>query len=362
VWSEVEDDVPPERLRAASANYRSAINVRDYGILTAHDLTPAAQDLARQLTADAATVYDKVKTLETWFQSDAFMYSLMIPTLDDAQPIDDFILNTRVGHCQLYATAMALMLRSLGIPCRVVSGYRGAEWIDQEGAYVVRADMAHLWVEVYFLDLGWFSFDPSPPIDRELTAMDRFTRRVTLMMMRAKMFWFSRVVGFTGFQMSQFRDITMAWIGLSDAAPSDVVQHGAPRRQLNLPLVPMLLLIWLAAAGAWALRRKRLTQRLQLSLDQVRAQRLFFVLRRRLLAMGTAADGKTAEEVAEEVLRKHADPPWHVLDALRIYNHARFGGRPLSPEQFTRLKQALGLWKPVRRVRWPVLRRVVTPE
>src|SRR5690606_27292083 len=102
-------------------------------------------------------------------------------------------------------TAMALMLRSIGIPCRVVSGYRGADWVDSEGAYIVSADMAHLWVEVYFIDQGWFSFDPSPPIDREITGFDRFWRQASLLTMRTKMFWLSQVVGFRGLQWGDLR-------------------------------------------------------------------------------------------------------------------------------------------------------------
>jgi transglutaminase-like putative cysteine protease len=72
-----------------------------------------------------------------------------------------FFTEVRRGHCELFASAMALAVRSLGIPARVVTGYLGGEWDPQNHSYLVREGMAHLWVEVLFPQYGWVPFDPS---------------------------------------------------------------------------------------------------------------------------------------------------------------------------------------------------------
>jgi protein-glutamine gamma-glutamyltransferase len=66
------------------------------------------------------------------------------------------------GHCEYFASSMAIMLRTLGIPSRVVNGFRTSEFNDLTGNYVVRASSAHSWVEAYFPGQGWVSFDPTP--------------------------------------------------------------------------------------------------------------------------------------------------------------------------------------------------------
>ena len=344
-WSEVEDDVPPEALRNANDTYRDAIGDRDYEQLTDYDLSPATEDLARELTADADNTYDKVRALEAWFRSPAFEYSFIIPYLNPDRPIDDFVLNVRIGHCQLYATAMALMLRSLGIPCRVVSGFRGADWIDAEEAYVVRADMAHLWVEVYFLDYGWFSFDPSPPVDRELTGLGRWARQASLWTLRAKMFWLSQVVGFNGFQMADIRALGAGLFnfGSDDSEPASESESGT----IRVPVLAVFMLfssiglVFFLRSG-W---RNRGIARVRLTLDQMRAQRLFHAMRLRLRQVGLMADGLTAEELAEECAVYPPEPRQSLMDAIQIYNAARFGGRALPSDQLARLKKGLRVLK-----------------
>ncbi len=342
-WSEVESDVSAEMLRAARNDYDQALGPQDYRQLLDQDLSPATQELAREITADATTPYDKVRALERWFQSDIFAYSLSIPPLNKARPIDDFVLNYKIGHCQLYATAMALMLRSVGIPSRVVSGYRGAEWIENEEAYVVRADMAHLWVEVYFLDLGWFSFDPSPPVDRSLTTMSSALRWFSLLSLRAKMLWFSEVVGFSGFQLADIKALSIGW--LTDDSPL-TNKPGSVRRSsapFSAGLVFLLASVIAFLAYCWHSWRNRgkAATRLALSLHQLRARRLFFLVRKRLQQVGLIADGKTAEELAEVVAQYPPEPQRSLIEALHVYNEARFGGRALTTEQLGRLKNGL---------------------
>src|SRR5258708_15520888 len=84
-------------------------------------------------------------------------------------PTADFLINVKQGHCERYASALALSLRSLGIPTRVIRGYRGADEVEA-GKYVVRLDQAHSWVQVLVERDGqwyWLTLDPTPGLGPE---------------------------------------------------------------------------------------------------------------------------------------------------------------------------------------------------
>src|SRR5213079_3163916 len=87
-------------------------------------------------------------------------------------PLADFLFNVKVGHCEYFATAMAVMLRTRGIGSRVVNGFLPGEYNQAAGAFTVRQSDAHSWVEVYFPQAdSWITFDPTPPAGR--TARER---------------------------------------------------------------------------------------------------------------------------------------------------------------------------------------------
>ena len=91
-----------------------------------------------------------------------FGYTLEMSRVAPADPLADFLFVRKQGHCEYFASSMAIMLRTLGIPSRVVNGFRTSEFNDVTGNYVVRASSAHSWVEAYFPGQGWVSFDPTP--------------------------------------------------------------------------------------------------------------------------------------------------------------------------------------------------------
>ena len=89
-------------------------------------------------------------------------YTLTLPQSVEKDPIANFLFERKQGHCEYFASAMAVMLRTLGIPSRVVNGFRSDEFNDLTANYVVRAKDAHSWVEAYFPGYGWQTFDPTP--------------------------------------------------------------------------------------------------------------------------------------------------------------------------------------------------------
>ncbi|MGB9750220.1 MAG: transglutaminaseTgpA domain-containing protein [Caldisericia bacterium] len=115
---------------------------------------------------------DAVRKVENFLKNGEYKYSLKnLPT--SKNPIDEFLFKTKEGNCEYFATSMAIILRVLGIPSRVVAGYRGGVYNDLGNYYIVRQSDAHLWVEVYIDNIGWIRFDPTPSIPSEELILNR---------------------------------------------------------------------------------------------------------------------------------------------------------------------------------------------
>ena len=125
------------------------------------DLNSRLEQIAQEWTADAASAYDKVLAIQRHFHSDGFTYSTDVDVADDADALLTFLTQTKTGFCQQYASAMAVLVRELGIPARMAVGYR-AGTIQEDGTYLVQSTDAHAWVEVFFEGYGWLPFEPTP--------------------------------------------------------------------------------------------------------------------------------------------------------------------------------------------------------
>lgn len=135
-----------------------------YGRLTAlpeSALDPRIGQIAQEWTKDAVSDYDKVLAIQQHFHSDGFAYSTDVDVADDADALLNFLTQTKAGFCQQYATAMAVLVRELGLPARIAVGYQ-AGTLQDEGTYLVQSKDAHAWVEVFFEGYGWLQFEPTP--------------------------------------------------------------------------------------------------------------------------------------------------------------------------------------------------------
>ena len=147
-----------------SDDLRLAANLPPRGMeqyLKLPPLDPRIAKLAEDITATAPSNYDKAVAMERYL-STHFGYTLELPHTLPADPLANFLFERKKGHCEYFASSMAVMLRSLRIPSRIVTGFRGGEFNDLTGQYVIRASDAHSWVEAYFPGSGWVSFDPTP--------------------------------------------------------------------------------------------------------------------------------------------------------------------------------------------------------
>ncbi|MGH9781344.1 MAG: DUF4129 domain-containing transglutaminase family protein, partial [Candidatus Acidiferrales bacterium] len=153
--------VRSQKLRDAPAVYPAQISST---YLQLPKLDPRIEQLAEQITAHAPTAYDKAANIELYLRTH-FGYTLDLSDMNHRDPLAYFLFVKRAGHCEYFASAMVVMLRTLGIPARYATGFLPGEYNDLAHDYIVRASDAHSWVEVYFPGYGWITFDPTPPGD-----------------------------------------------------------------------------------------------------------------------------------------------------------------------------------------------------
>jgi transglutaminase-like putative cysteine protease len=145
-------------LQRASTDYPEDIRLV---YLRLPDLDRKVADLARQVTSSATNNYDRAAAIQNYLRSN-FRYTLDPSAIEPKNPIVSFLFKSRSGFCEYFAAAMAVMLRTLNIPSRLVNGFQTGSYNRVGKDFVVRARDAHSWVEVYFPKYGWITFDPTP--------------------------------------------------------------------------------------------------------------------------------------------------------------------------------------------------------
>jgi transglutaminase-like putative cysteine protease len=140
------------------------------------DLDPSVLATVRDVVGDAGTPYERVRRIHAFLtdRANGFRYSLTTEPGTGGDDLADF-LRMRRGYCEQYAGAMGVMVRAAGVPARVVLGYTSGR-MQSDGSRLITTDDAHAWVEVYFRDLGWVPFDPTP-ISRDRAAQMPWAQR-----------------------------------------------------------------------------------------------------------------------------------------------------------------------------------------
>ena len=164
-----------EELRAASTDYPKII--RDRYLSLPGSVPERVLALAREITKEKKTAYDKAKAIESYLRT--YPYDLDVPAPPPDQDVADyFLFDLKKGYCDYYATAMVVLARASGIPARFVSGYAPGAYDAANAEYVVRELNAHSWAEVYFPEIGWIEFEPTaaqpeielPPKEEEIAS------------------------------------------------------------------------------------------------------------------------------------------------------------------------------------------------
>jgi transglutaminase-like putative cysteine protease len=324
----------PEQLRGAG-DYLPPIAL---GYLQLPGLDPRIPRLAAQITSSAANSYDKAVALERYLKTH-YPYTLQLPRAPVADPLADFLFTRKQGHCEYFASSMAVMLRTLRIPSRVVNGFRSDEFNDVTGNYVVRARNAHAWVEAYFPGYGWVTFDPTPG---GAVGSPQGWGRAMLYLDAASSFWREWVVSYDASHQNILGQTVLSgtrssverarlWARLRYARLMNLVQKSqrraerAPVSWLGASVVVACLLLALANAARIArmIRVRRLQAHPERSPDQAAAM-WYGKMARRLARRGVK---KSAAQTAQEFVGIIEDERLRTQVArfTDAYESARFG-------------------------------------
>jgi len=223
--------------------------------------------------ADAATDGQILGLFERHLRAN-FTYTLdLVPPPEDIDPLQNFLYETKTGHCEYFASAMAAMAQSVGIDARIVTGFVTNELDPATGSYIVRKSHAHAWVEGRVLIVddvtehaddvrytpAWRAFDPTPP--SELSAQNRRTDGVVAWVQRlferAEQMWVRGIVAYssdqqksvlrtTGVSTLRFERLAALVSGLRTASVGALLQF---LTVAAVSMVALLALLWLAALG-----------------------------------------------------------------------------------------------------------------
>jgi transglutaminase-like putative cysteine protease len=118
------------------------------------------KQLAETVTAGKTTVYDKAVAIEAYLRTYQYAESIS-PAPEGRDAVDYFLFDSKTGYCEYFSSSMVVMLRSLGIPAREVTGFSAGQLDETSGLYTIREKNAHAWPQVYFPNYGWIDFEPT---------------------------------------------------------------------------------------------------------------------------------------------------------------------------------------------------------
>lgn len=154
-------DDPPERAPVVYPAPVLPLSARNQYVQLP-DLDQRIADLARTITVGGTTDLERARAIEHHLRT-GYGYTLQLPDREVANPLAYFLFTRKKGHCEYFASAMAVMLRSIGIPARLATGFQSGIYNPVSDVWLVRASDAHSWVEAWMPGHGWATFDPTPP-------------------------------------------------------------------------------------------------------------------------------------------------------------------------------------------------------
>ncbi len=306
------------------------------GYLELPHLDPRIAKLAADWTAGELAADAKAAVLERHLKKD-YGYSLVLLKSEVADPLAHFLFERKAGHCEYFASAMAVMLRSLGIPSRVVTGFQSGIYNALSGWQVIRASDAHSWVEAYLPQRGWTTFDPTPP-DPSVTQLGIGTR-LALYLDAAETFWQEWVLNYDlehqlvlATRVQQSSSTGTRWFDAALQSFSSVRQRATEfLKQYGAPVAAVLIVTALAILygptlrKSWALRQRlKRVQRGQV--DRSDASLLYSRMLRILERRGIEKPAwVTANEFVRLMPASEVSPI--IEDLTALYYDLRFGGQ-----------------------------------
>ncbi|HVX66314.1 MAG TPA: DUF3488 and transglutaminase-like domain-containing protein [Bryobacteraceae bacterium] len=307
--------------------------------------------LAQRLTAGHGSDLERAQAIEQHLRT-GYRYTLQLLDREVPDPLAHFLFTRRQGHCEYFASAMAVMLRTVGIPSRVATGFASGVYNPVSGWYVVRASDAHSWVEAFLPGRGWTTFDPTPPA-QDLPLLF-FWSRLGFYIDAADTFWQEWVLSYNldrqltlASQMENSgRSFGSEWIDRVRAAGlrwrAETADYG---RRYGAAAVMAILLVCAAIWGgprawAWGRARARVHRARQ---GQARASDATLLYGRMLHFLRRRGFEKPAWVTPAEFARMLPASASAALvhEFTSAYNDLRFGARPGAAARMVDLLQQM---------------------
>ncbi len=339
-------EVLGNRLAGAGRDYPTNISDIYLGVPSTD---PRVRQLSDQMAAGATDSLDIARRIHQRLRQD-FSYTLDVNDVGVSDPLSRFLLDGAPGHCEYFATSMAILARMQGIPARVVVGFLEGEYSPQQRLYMVRQSDAHSWVEVYFPGHGWVGFDPTPPA-RAVSTTSLFAR-LRRAFEQAEIAWDTWIVGLDlNDQASLFGALREATVGavqrFSDTLFGVLRSAGSMKRFAWGALALFLAAGLLAALRTLVptlLARLRLWKPTRVRPDET--DRLVEIYRRFLKALERRGVKRPATLTPFEFARQAATPSGRaddVREVTALFCRARYGGSGLTITEVHRIESLITL-------------------
>jgi hypothetical protein len=314
-------------------------------------LDPRVGQLAARLVSDLPDDDAKARSIEEYLRR-TFPYTTELPSVESPDPVADFLFVRRKGHCEYFASAMAVLLRSAGIPSRVTTGFQSGVYNPISGWWLIRARDAHSWVEAWIPGKGWTTFDPTPPDPNPPSAS--IFAKMHLYYDAMQVFWqdwvlaydIERQLSLVADAEQSGRSLHLRWLeGFAERWSVRLRSWADTGRQHAAPLVASIALsAFLLFAGPgfvrWWLAKIRL---LRLRRGEASASDATILYRRMLSLLRRKGIEKTAWSTPGEFVETLPDARAAALvrEFTSVYNDLRFGNRQSAAPRLVELLEQL---------------------
>jgi len=315
---------------------------------------PAQSDriraLAQQVVQGKPNAYEKAVAIKNHLLQN-YQYSLEATSAEQNDPLDEFLFSRKTGYCEHYATAMAVMLRTQGIPARLITGFLATEWNEYGNYFVVRQQDAHAWVEVYLPHSGWVTMDPTPESGEGVGGVPALWGTVGRMLDNVRLRWSRLFVQYsTADQLAMVQGIRDGGVTAKHGARDFLASVLDPLETMigkiitrfdgyeliraaggGLLLIAICLLIWLS-------RKKVLTDgfyRKDVTREETEVMGLYHRMIGQLARKGLLKPATMGPlEFVRKTQEQWTDAVSVVSTITELYCRGRFGGAPVTQEEY----------------------------
>lgn len=308
-------------------------------------------DLAREVVEGKHNTYEKAVAIQDHLSRN-YRYSLDAPLAEQADPLEEFLFTRKTGYCEHYATAMVIMLRAIGIPARLVTGFLATEWNEYGNYYVVRQQDAHAWVEVHLPHSGWIMMDPTPASGESVGHAAAAWQTLGRMLDSVRLRWSRIFVQYSAVDQlaivrglqdgsvtarNRAKDSLTAFFEPLAAALGEAAGHLVSGNFWRLAaviifvLIASCLFVWLGRMRPWNRGySKREVRREEPAITQLYKRMITFLGGRGLLKPATMAP----LEFLRITEAQWAEATSLVAAITALYCRGRFGQQPVTQEEF----------------------------